>query len=211
MSTQGHYIVVEGLEGAGKSSAITTICSVLQQHQIGYHTAREPGGTPIAEAIRSIIKGNIDHEVLSAETELLLMYAARKQLLEHVISPKLRAGTWVVSDRNEWSSISYQGYGRGMSLQFIKQLSDFTVGDIKPDLILYLDVEPELGLIRAGQRGTYDRIEQESKAFFERVHNGYKQLIADSDRARVISASLPIQQVQNAITMYVTELIKRVG
>lgn len=211
MTIPGKYIVVEGLEGAGKSSTIKTICNILRQHQISYQTSREPGGTPIAEKIRSIIKGQVDHEILSAEAELLLMYAARKQLLDSVIRPELKAGTWVISDRNEWSSIAYQGYGRGMDLQFINHLSKFTVGQFYPDLILYLDVDPELGLKRAGQRGKYDRIEQESIDFFKRVHNGYKKLIANNERVRIVSADMPFQQVQEVISTYVIELIKRVG
>lgn len=211
MITQSQYIVVEGLEGAGKSSAIRTICKVLKQNQIDYRTTREPGGTPIAEAIRKIIKGQTEHEALSAETELLLMYAARRQLLDSTIKPTLSSGSWVVSDRNEWSSIAYQGYGRGMDLQFINQLSQFTVGDMQPNLILFLDVSPELGLKRAGQRGNYDRIELESREFFERVYKGYQTLIAGNDRVRVVSAEMPYDRVQKAIARHVSELIHQSG
>lgn len=209
MIHRGQYIVVEGLEGAGKTSAIKTICHVLKQNHVNCQTTREPGGTPIAEAIRQIIKGQIDHETLSDETELLLMYAARKQLIDTVIKPRLDAGIWMISDRNEWSSITYQGYGRGMNLRFIEQLSKFTVGDTKPDLILYLDIDPELGLKRAGERGCYDRIEQESKTFFDNVHRGYKELIDNNEAVRVISADMSFQQVQKSISSHVLELINK--
>ncbi len=207
MSSSSKYIVIEGLEGAGKSSAIRTVCRVLQQHQLDYQTIREPGGTLIAESLRKIIKGQVDQENLSAEAELLLMYAARKQLLDTVIKPALASDTWIVSDRNEWSSIAYQGYGRGLDLQFIQNLSQFIVGDVKPSLILYLDIDPELGLKRAAQRSNYDRIEQESRVFFERVHEGYQRLAAGSNSVRVIAADMPFKKVQKAIVHHVNELI----
>ena len=172
MSDYGRYIVVEGLEGAGKSSAIETICSVLNNHNIEYTQCREPGGTPIAESLRQIIKGQFDNsEPLFDETELLLMYAARKQLLDTLIKPTLESGKWVISDRNEWSSITYQGYGRGLDLNFIYELSKFTVGNLQPDRIVYLEIDPVVGLKRASLRGEYDRIEQESLIFFRNRKN----------------------------------------
>jgi len=187
--SKGKFIVVEGMEGAGKSSAITVIEQVLNQHNIKFINTREPGGTPLAESLREIVKSAAHQEKLTDETELLLMYASRSQLLENRIFPALKAGEWVIGDRHDLSSRAYQGGGRQLDEQLIETISKVTLKGFKPDLTLYLDVSPKLGLSRASARGELDRIELEQFEFFERVHDKYCQLAeADDDIVSIDSA-----------------------
>ena len=165
---RGKFIVVEGLEGAGKSSVIGLIVQALKDAGKRVEQTREPGGTPMAEAIRECVKHDWD-ETVSEETELLLMYAARVQLLTNKILPSLDAGAWVVGDRHDLSSQAYQGGGRGVSEKTMTAISDIALKGFKPDLTLYLDVEPAVGLERARGRGELDRIEQAGLAFVERT------------------------------------------
>nr|WP_136252277.1 dTMP kinase [Ningiella ruwaisensis] len=195
------FIVVEGLEGAGKSSVIGALVKHLEAHQLSVITTREPGGTPMAEAIRECVKQNWDEEKVTQQTELLLMYAARSQLVENVIKPALKAGKWVVGDRHDLSSVAYQGGGRGVSLATLSTLRQMTLGDFCPDFTLYLDIEPELGLSRARGRGELDRIEQAGLAFFQRARETYQSEIAKLHNAVTIDASEDINTVQaNALS-----------
>ena len=157
---RGKFIVIEGLEGAGKSSAMACVVNYLQEHQIPYIQVREPGGTPMAEAIRALVKQPWA-ETVTAETELLLMYASRAQLVANVIEPALTRGEWVISDRHDLSSRAYQGGGRGIDDAKLATLRQLVLGDFTPDLTLLLDIEPARGLARAQARGELDRIEQE--------------------------------------------------
>lgn len=195
--TKGRFIVIEGLEGAGKSTAVATVCSWLQGQGIAELVrVREPGGTPLAEAIRALFKRPPEDEAVAPATELLLMYAARRQLLERVIWPALARGAWVVADRHDWSTLAYQGGGRGLDDALILPVRQAALGDFRPDLTLYLDLPAELGLARARGRGQLDRIEQEAQAFFERVRRRYQQLASACPQARTIDASQPLSQVQ---------------
>ena len=132
------FIVIEGLEGAGKSSVIAKLKSVIEEKGHSVVCSREPGGTPMAEAIRECVKKDWN-EVVTQETELLLMYAARSQLIENKIKPALADNTWVIGDRHDWSSIAYQGGGRGVELDKLMALRSMTMGDFKPDLVI-LDI-----------------------------------------------------------------------
>ncbi|KES15240.1 dTMP kinase [Gilliamella apicola] len=192
----GKFIVIEGLEGAGKTTAINTVARVLNQHQISdLQFTREPGGTPIAEALRNIIKNGLDNEPLTNKAELLMLYAARIQLVENVIKPALKMGKWVIGDRHDLSTQAYQGGGRELDRIFIETLQTQVLGNFKPDLTLYLDISPELGLKRARSRGQLDRIEQQSLAFFERIRQRYLEL-ADRDNTIVtIDAAKSIAEV----------------
>lgn len=200
MSQYGKFIVVEGLEGAGKSTAIAHVKQVLEQmgHQVT--CTREPGGTPLAEQLRNLVKQVQTSEVVAPQTELLLMYAARKQLLVNVIEPALKAGNWVLGDRHDLSSRAYQGGGRQLDEQFINQLRSAVLNGLSPDLTLYLDIDPAIGLSRARQRGELDRIEQEQLAFFQRTRQKYLQLAATEPNIVVIDASQSIGQVAKALT-----------
>lgn len=199
MTRAGKFIVVEGLEGAGKSSAIATVSQWLQQQQITVVCTREPGGTPLAEKLRTLVK-QVDHaEQLAPETELLLMYAARVQLLTNVIRPALAKGSWVLADRHDMSSRAYQGGGRQLDEQLINNLRSAVLGNTRPDLTLYLDIEPAVGLSRAAARGELDRIEQEQLAFFVRTRQKYQQIAATEPNIVTIDASQPLARVQQAI------------
>jgi dTMP kinase len=201
MSKTGKFIVVEGLEGAGKSSAMATICHYLQQQQITVVSTREPGGTPLAEKLRILVKQVDSNEQLAAETELLLMYAARVQLLTNVIRPALARGDWIVADRHDMSSRAYQGGGRQLDEQLINNLRSSVLGKTKPDLTLYLDIDPAIGLSRAAARGQLDRIEQEQLDFFIRTRQKYRDIAATEPAIVTIDASKPLVNVQQAIVM----------
>ena len=192
----GKFIVIEGLEGAGKTTAINTVARILKQHHISdLQFTREPGGTPIAEALRNIIKNGLDNEPLTDKAELLMLYAARIQLVDNVIKPALKMGKWVIGDRHDLSTQAYQGGGRQIDKVFIETLQAQVLGDFKPDLTLYLDIAPELGLMRARSRGQLDRIEQQSLPFFERIRQRYLQLAERDNTIVTIDANKSIEEV----------------
>jgi len=204
---KGKFIVVEGIEGAGKSSAISVIETVLNNRNIPFIKTREPGGTPLAEALREIVK-SVDHnEELTQETELLLMYASRSQLLANRILPALAKGTWVIGDRHDLSSRAYQGGGRQFDDAIMNAIADVTLKGFTPDLTLYLDIAPELGLARAQARGELDRIELEKIEFFQRVRDKYLALSQASSSTDIIDASQDIQAVHSAVTKAVEAFI----
>ncbi len=198
MTTLGRFIVVEGLEGAGKTSAIHTIQQWLNEHQIPFISTREPGGTPLAEQIRTLVK-QVQDEKVAPETELLLMYASRVQLVKTVIQPALQQGIWVVGDRHDLSSRAYQGGGRQLDESLINSIRQVVLGDLTPDLTLYLDIDPAIGLQRAQARGELDRIEQEQLAFFQRTRAKYLQIAATEPNIVTIDASQSMEQVQQQI------------
>ena len=193
------FIVIEGLEGAGKSSAVRYVTDYLQRHGINrIECTREPGGTPLAERMRAIVK-EVHDERLTIEAELLLMYASRVQLVETRIKPALADGVWVVGDRHDLSSQAYQGGGRGIDAQLIEAIKQAVLGNFKPDLTLYLDIDPALGLQRARHRGELDRIELEQLSFFERTRTRYLELAAKDDSIVVIDAARTPEQVKTSI------------
>ena len=196
----GKFIVIEGLEGAGKTTAINTVARILKQHHIAdLQFTREPGGTPIAEALRNIIKNGLDNEPLTDKAELLMLYAARIQLVDNVIKPALKMGKWVIGDRHDLSTQAYQGGGRQIDKVFIETLQAQVLGNFKPDLTLYLDIAPELGLMRARSRGQLDRIEQQSLPFFERIRQRYLQLAQRDNTIVTIDANKSIEEVTTQI------------
>ncbi|MGL4716479.1 MAG: dTMP kinase [Aeromonas sp.] len=193
------FIVIEGLEGAGKSSAVRYVTDYLQRHGINkIECTREPGGTPLAERMRAIVK-EVHDERLTTEAELLLMYASRVQLVETRIKPALADGVWVVGDRHDLSSQAYQGGGRGIDANLIGSIKQAVLGHFKPDLTLYLDIDPALGLQRARHRGELDRIELEQLSFFERTRSRYLELAAQDESIKVIDAAQSPEQVKTAI------------
>lgn len=196
---RGQFIVVEGLEGAGKTTAMEVLEKVLTRHNISFLATREPGGTPVGEVIRNLVKSPPGVLALDPRTELLLMYASRIQLVEEVIRPALAAGTWVIADRFELSTRAYQGGGRGMDDAFIDAISAFALKGLRPDLLLYLDISPAEGLSRALARSKADRIEQESLEFFERVHKAYQDGIRSCKAAVTVDAAKPLESVRLTI------------
>ncbi|ART79351.1 dTMP kinase [Oceanisphaera avium] len=192
------FIVIEGLEGAGKSTVHAHVVAWLQARGISVVSTREPGGTPLAERMRHLIK-EVHDEPLTVEAELLLMYAARVQLVRNRIEPALAADCWVVGDRHDWSSLAYQGGGRGIDSDLIRQIKRAVLGDFAPDLILYLDLDPVVGLARAQIRGELDRIEQEQLSFFERTREVYLSLAKQEPKCRIIDASQDETTVKESV------------
>jgi dTMP kinase len=199
MAERGHFIVLEGLEGAGKSTAISTIEAFLKPRVSELIVTREPGGTQSGESIRQILKTHRPNEPLEPYAELLLFYAARVQLLEQVILPALTRGAWVLADRFELSTFAYQGGGRKIDPHFIEQLSTHCLRGLQPNLTLFLDLKPKIGLQRALLRSKMDRIESESVDFFERVYQSYHENLVRYQSVEVIDASKPLDEVQAMI------------
>jgi len=204
---KGKFIVIEGLEGAGKSTAMSICEKFFAAQSISLKCTREPGGTPVAEALRDIVKGDWS-ENITDETELLLMYAARHQLVENLIKPALAEGTWVLGDRHDMSTQAYQGGGREIPQSVIDPIKAVTLGDFKPDYTLYLDVDPEEGLRRARGRGELDRIEMSGLAFFQRCRERYLKLASEDDSVIVIDAMQPVDKVLNAILSALRNMVE---
>lgn len=196
MTQQGRFITVEGGEGAGKSTNLALIVSELEARGIDVEVTREPGGTPLAEEIRTLLL-EPRAETLASQTELLLMFAARAQHLAERIEPALAAGRWVLCDRFTDATFAYQGAGRALGETMIRTLADLVHPHRWPDLTVYLDLAPETGLARARRRGTPDRIERESNPFFQRVRAAYvARAQAEPERFAVIDASRSLEAVQ---------------
>lgn len=202
----GKFIVIEGLEGAGKSTAIQQVTQVLAEHGIEQITStREPGGTPLAEQMRALVKEGHPDEPLTDMAELLLLYAARSQLVENVIKPALNQGRWVVGDRHDMSSQAYQGGGRGFDRAVMERLRDTVLGDFRPDFTIYMDIDPVLGLERARGRGELDRIEKMDIDFFHRARARFLALSEADPSVVIIDAS----QTLEAVTADIRAAVKR--
>lgn len=196
----GKFIVIEGLEGAGKTTARQVIVDTLHENGItDLIYTREPGGTPLAEKLRTLIKDGIDGETVTDKAEVLMLYAARIQLVDNVIKPALARGQWVIGDRHDLSSQAYQGGGRGIDRKLMQSLRDMVLGDFYPDFTLYLDLPPETGLSRARSRGELDRIEQESLDFFRRTRARYLELAESDPRIVTVDASQSMDNVHQSI------------
>lgn len=196
----GKFIVIEGLEGAGKTTARQVIVDTLRENGItDLVYTREPGGTPLAEKLRTLIKDGIDGEMVTDKAEVLMLYAARIQLVDNVIKPALARGQWVIGDRHDLSSQAYQGGGRGIDRKLMESLRDTVLGDFYPDFTLYLDLPPETGLARARSRGELDRIEQESLDFFRRTRARYLELAEADPRIVTVDASQSMDNVHQSI------------
>lgn len=203
---RGKFIVLEGLEGAGKTTAHQAVLAQLKASGIEDTVlTREPGGTPLAEKLRHLIKHETE-EPVSDKAELLMLYAARVQLVENVIKPALAEGKWVLADRHDMSTQAYQGGGRQMDRQLLETLKATVLGKFEPDLTIYLDIDPAVGLERARGRGELDRIEQQSLDFFYRARQRYLELTQNNEKAVIINAEQPIEKVtadiQQAVKNY---------
>lgn len=208
------YIVIEGLEGAGKTTARDVIVDTLKTLGVGDMVfTREPGGTLLAEKLRSLVLDirSVGDEVITDKAEVLMFYAARVQLVETVIKPALASGSWVIGDRHDLSTQAYQGGGRGIDQTLLTTLRDAVLGDFRPDLTLYLDVTPEVGLKRARARGELDRIEQESLDFFNRTRARYLELAAQDPSIRTIDATQSLEEVVADIRRTVTAWVEEQG
>ncbi len=167
--SKAKFITFEGVDGAGKSTHLAWVAETLRQRGIEVLVTREPGGTPLGERLRDILLNQPMH----AETEALLMFAARLEHIEQVIRPALRRGAWVVSDRFSDASFAYQGGGRGVALAKLEQLEHWVHADLQPDLTLLFDIPVEVARQRLSNNVTLDRFEQEKSDFFEKVRQAY--------------------------------------
>ena len=195
----GRFITVEGTEGVGKTTNLDFIHQYLQGHGVEVVSTREPGGTPLGEEIRELLLAHRE-EGMSADCELLLMFAARAEHLARLIRPAMARGAWVLCDRFTDATYAYQGGGRGIDEDRIATLEQWVQDGLQPDLTLLLDVPVETGLARAGARSAPDRFEREKASFFERIRNRYLKRARESGgRIQVIDASLGLDEVQSQI------------
>ncbi|WP_158968820.1 dTMP kinase [Paraglaciecola sp. L3A3] len=209
MQAKGKFIVIEGLEGAGKSTAVSIISNAIKSAGHNLANTREPGGTAMAEAIRECVKSDWPNEKVTIEAELLLMYAARAQLVQNVILPNLQQGNWVLGDRHDMSSRAYQGGGRGINNEMIESLRRITLNGFEPDFTLYLDVDPKEGLKRAKGRGELDRIEQEDLSFFERTRTEYLAIAAEDKNCVVINTMQTLEKVHQDIRLAIKQFLEQ--
>ena len=195
----GRFITVEGIEGVGKTTNIGFVEQFLRDAGHPVVVTREPGGTPLAEAIRGLLL-DPQYTGMDPVCELQLMFAARAEHLARMIRPALAQGRWVLCDRFTDATYAYQGGGRGIDATIIARLEELVQGDFRPDLTLLLDVPVEVGLARANNRSKPDRFEQEQVDFFARVRQAYLDMAGrDPQRYRVIDAAQTLDKVQQQI------------
>ena len=207
MADRGRFITVEGIEGAGKSTQMAVIRQLLEERGIRVVMTREPGGTPLSEAVRTLLL-DPDNRGMSSDTELLLVFAARAEHLHKVIRPALESGDWVLSDRFTDATFAYQGGGRGIEAARIAILEEWVQGRLRPDMTLLLDVPVETGMTRIAERGKPDRFEREDRQFFQRIRDSYLQrAAAEPQRIRLIDARAPVQQVSREALAAVSALL----
>ena len=208
----GKFITFEGGEGCGKSTQVRRLKDALEHRGLKVLLTREPGGTPLAERVRAILKDESDDPPCD-RTELLLFLAARAQLVRNVIRPALDAGTWVISDRFSDSTMAYQGYGRGLPLEVIRAANDFACEGLKPDLTLFLDVDPETSRARmrvreAATNTSADRIELAGDDFHARIRKGFLEMAAAyGDRIVTIDASGTEDEVWGSVWKSLTRML----
>ncbi len=196
------FIVLEGVEGSGKSTQARRLAAALGP---GVLVTKEPGGTVLGRAIREMLL-HPGHEHLAVPTEVLLYFADRAQHVDEVLRPALAAGKPVISDRYVASSLAYQGYGRGVPLPTLRAVAEFATGGLLPDLNIFLDVPVETGLARVRDRGARDRMESERFGFYQRVRDGYLEMMAEEpERWRTLDGSGTAEQVFAQVTAVLRE------
>ena len=201
---RGRFITFEGGEGCGKSTQVVRLAAALESRGIKVLLTREPGGTRLSELIRTLLKDEAEDPPVD-RAELLLFLAARAQLVRNVIAPALEAGTWVVSDRFSDSTVAYQGYGRGLPVDFVRQANDFACEGLRPDLTFLLDLDPETAERRmrgreAATNTSADRIERAGSGFHARLRKGFLELAAaDAPRFSVVDASKSPDEVAGVV------------
>lgn len=203
---RGAFITLEGIEGMGKSSCLEAAKGAVERVGHPAVATREPGGTTLGESVRSwILHG--EHEPLSAETESLLMFAARRHHVEHVIGPALADGRWVLCDRFTDATFAYQGGGRGAPRELLERLADTVPEGLTPDLTVLLDAPVEVGLARIGGR-ELDHFEREQADFFERVRAAYlARQAADPGRIRLVDATRDLDAVRADVAALVSDFV----
>ncbi len=201
--TKAKFITFEGVDGAGKSTHLEWFASKLKERGVNLLVTREPGGTPLGEKLRELLL----HHPMHAETETLLMFAARRQHVEEVILPTLQRGTWVISDRFSDASFAYQGGGRGVPLQKLEQLEQWVHADLQPDLTLLFDIPIEVARQRLSNNTSLDRFEQEQGVFFENVRQAYLSRAQKSpSRFAIIHAETSREEVQKSLANIIASI-----
>jgi len=207
----GRFITVEGTEGAGKTSNIAFLQARLEAAGKTVVLTREPGGTPLGEAIRDLLLTRRG-DGMAVDTELLLMFAARAEHIAQLIRPALARGEWVLCDRFTDATYAYQGGGRGIDIDRIAALEHWVQGNLRPDLTIVLDVPVEVGLARAGRRSAPDRFEREQLAFHEAVRAAYRTIAArEPARVQVVDAEQPLPRVQADLGRVLDAFLARVS
>jgi dTMP kinase len=201
----GKFITLEGIEGVGKTSNLQYIRSLLEEAGKECVITREPGGTPLGEELRTLLLEHSSDE-MSADAELLLMFAARAEHLQKVILPALQTGKYVLCDRFTEATYAYQGGGRGLNVTKIAELETWAQGELRPDLTIILDAPVNIGRARAGKRSAPDRIEKEKDDFFERVRASYQEMANHyPHRICLVDASQQLEKVQEQIKQQLRE------
>lgn len=203
----GYFITLEGIEGAGKSTAAEFLVEYLKQAKIDFILTREPGGTEIAEKIRKII---LDHyqERMHPDTEMLLYFAGRAQHLNQVIIPVLKSGKWVICDRFTDATYAYQGGGRGLIQERIAVLEQWVQGDLRPDYTLLFDLTVSVGLERIKKNRYLDRIEKEEELFFEKVRRCYlERARKEPERFYLINADKSLAEVAKQLEHILQKIV----
>jgi dTMP kinase len=201
---RGRFITFEGGEGCGKSTQVVRLAAALEERGLKVLLTREPGGTRLSELIRTLLKDEAEDPPVD-RAELLLFLAARAQLVRNVIAPALEAGTWVISDRFSDSTVAYQGYGRGLPVDFVRQANDFACEGLRPDLTFLLDLDPATAERRmrgreAATNTSADRIERAGSGFHARLRKGFLELAAaDAPRFSVVDASKSPDEVAGVV------------
>ena len=201
---RGRFITFEGGEGCGKSTQVVRLAAALEERGLKVLLTREPGGTRLSELIRTLLKDEAEDPPVD-RAELLLFLAARAQLVRNVIAPALEAGTWVISDRFSDSTVAYQGYGRGLPVDFVRQANDFACEGLRPDLTFLLDLDPATAERRmrgreAATNTSADRIERAGSGFHARLRRGFLELAAaDAPRFSVVDASKSPDEVAGVV------------
>jgi len=206
----GKFITLEGVDGAGKSTQLKHLTTLLQQSGLTVVSTREPGGTDLGEQLRALLLDQSNK--MHPETEALLMFAARREHLDKVIVPALRNGSWVISDRFTDASFAYQGSGRGLSWTKLAMLEQWVQNELQPNLTLYFDVPVEIGRQRVNALRDPDRFEQEQQEFFQRVRDGYLERAHQfPKRIRVIDAQQAVDIVKQEVASILEPLLKNVS
>lgn len=204
MTEKGLFITFEGPEGAGKTTQLKMLSDYFSRLGLECVITREPGGTPIAEQLRELVKHHTGDEPVFAETELLLFAASRAQHVRFLIKPAVARGAVVLCDRFADSTTAYQGYARQLDMEFIRDLNNYAVGDCRPDMTILLDIQPEDGFkrtaVRAETAGRHDRIEAEAINFHHRVRQGFLEIAkAEPQRVKIVSAAAAAADIHKQI------------
>lgn len=195
--SKGKFIVLEGIEGAGKSRQCRILTDTLVSRGVDAICTREPGGAPLGEALRTLILDPAYKP--DALSELYMYLASRRDHLNHIVLPALEAGKTVVCDRFTYSSVAYQGYGRGLDPDFVRRVNEVTIAPLEVDLALFIDVTPEEGFKRKGGADKDDRLERENMEFFDRVYYGFKQMVRSGELTAIDGSGEKEQTAQKIL------------